>query len=308
MKRFVVLLAIMTVAALAAAQTAGGQQPQQKPPAQSDTNKPAAGQQPAAAATPAAPAQLPGTRRQPQAKNQEEFKAFQEANAKTDPAEGEAAAEAFAQKYPDSELRLLLYRKAMYDYQNTNNADRAIEMGRKMIALDPPNPEALVMTATFLAERTRETDLDRDERLGEATRDATKALQTVDTDIMLPANMTEEQANGIKAQMKGMAYAALGTTAISRKDYVDAEKNLKQAAQLYPGDPLVWLRLAYALDKQNKYAEGVTPASNCLQYSTDQPQVATLCKTERDRLVKLSQSPAPATPPTTPQPQTSVPK
>ena len=310
MKRAAMLLTIVTVAAFAVAQTAGTQQkPAQTAPGQQPA---ASGQQPAAPAQTAPPAQPAGpsnSRRPPQAKNQEEFKAFQDANAKTAPADTEAAADAFAQKYPDSELRVLLYRKALYDYQNSNNADKAVEMGRKMIALDPTNPEALVMTATFLAERTRETDLDRDERLSEATRDATKALQTIDTDIMLPANMTEEQANAVKSQMKGMAYGALGTAAVAKKDYPEAEKDLKQASQLYAGDPLVWLRLAYALDQQKKYAEGVTPANNCIQYAADQPQVATLCKTERDRLVKLTQSPPAATPaPSSPQPTTSVPK
>jgi tetratricopeptide (TPR) repeat protein len=305
MKRAVMLLVLITAAALAVAQTAGTQQ--QKPPAQSGAQA-APGQQPAAP-TPPPPQQPAGSKRPPQAKNQDEFKAFQEANSKTTPADTETAADAFAQKYPDSELRVLLYRKALYDFQNANQADKAIEMGRKMIALDPSNPEALVMTATFLAERTRDTDLDRDERLGEATRDATKALQTVDTDIMLPATMTEEQATGVKNQMKGMAYAALGTAAIAKKDYADAEKNLKQASQLYAGDPLVWLRLAYSLDQQKKYAEGVTPANNCIQYAADQPQVSNLCKTERDRLVQLTKSPAaPAAAPTSPQPQTSVPK
>lgn len=305
MKRVVMLLALITVAALAAAQTAGTQP---KPPAQSGAPQAAPGQPPAAQAPPP-PQQPAGSKRPPQAKNQDEFKAFQEANAKTTPAETETAAAAFAQKFPDSELLVLLYRKALYDYQNTNQAEKATEMGRKMIALDPSNPEALVMTATFLAERTRETDLDRDERLAEATRDATKALQTVDTDIMLPPNMTEEQATGVKNQMKGMAYAALGTAAIAKKNYAEAEKNLKLAAQMYAGDPLVWLRLAWALDQEKKYGEAIAPANNCIQYAADQPAVATLCKTERDRLVKLTQSPAPsAAAPTAPQTQTSVPK
>jgi tetratricopeptide (TPR) repeat protein len=306
MKRAAILFVVITAAALAVAQTAATQQ--QKPPAQSGA-QPAPGQQPAAQTPPPPPQQPAGSKRPPQAKNQDEFKAFQEANAKTTPADTEAAADAFAQKFPDSELRVLLYRKALYDFQNANQADKAIEMGRKMIALDPNNPEALVMTATFLAERTRDSDLDRDERLSEANRDATKALQTVDTEIMLPATMTEEQATGVKNQMKGMAYAALGTAAIAKKDYAEAEKNLKQASQLYAGDPLVWLRLAYALDQQKKYAEGVTPANNCIQYAADQPQVANLCKSERDRLVQLTKAPAaPAAAPASPQPQTSVPK
>ena len=307
MKRAVMLWALIAVAALAVAQTTGGAQ-QTAPPAQTGAQQ-APGQQPAAGAQAAQPQQPAGTKRPPQAKNQDEFKAFQEANAKTTATDTEAAAEAFAQKYPDSELRVLLYRKALYDYQNANQADKAIEMGRKIIGIDPNNPEALVMTATFLAERTRETDLDRDERLAEATRDAQKGLQTIDTDIMLPATMAPEQVTAVKSQMKGMAYAALGTAAIAKKDYAGAEANLKQAAQAYAGDPLVWLRLAYALDQEKKYAEALTPANNCIQYASDQPQVANLCKTERDRLVKLTQSPAtPAAAPTSPQPTTSVPK
>lgn len=237
------------------------------------------------------------------------MKAFQDANAKTTPAEVEAAANAFAQAHPDSELRELLYRKAMYDYQNANDADKAIEMGRKLLAVDPNNPEGLVMTATFLSERTRDTDLDRDERLNEASQDAQKALQTIDSDLMLPGNVTQDQATAIRTQMRGMAYAALGTVYIAKKDYPTAEKNLKQASDLYAGDPLVWLRLAFALDKQNKFAEAVKPADNCIQYAAQQPQVANLCKQEKERVSKLAQSPQSATPaPNAPQPETSNPK
>ena len=321
MKRFVVVLALVTAAGVASAQSTANQQQQpagaQKSGAaatnqQAPSGQPAApGQQatPGQAAAPAQPTQLPGTRRPPQAKTQDEMKAFQEANAKTAPADIEGAADAFAQAHPDSELRVLLYRKAMYEYQNANDADKAIEMGRKLLAIDPTNPEGLVMTATFLSERTRDTDLDRDERLNEANRDAEKALQTIDTDLMLPSNVTQEQATAIRTQMRGMAYAALGTVAIAKKDYPGAEKSLKQASELYPGDPLVWLRLAYSLDKENKFADAVKPADNCIQYAAQQPQIANLCRQEKERVSKLAQAPPSATPaPTSPQPQTSVPK
>ena len=84
---------------------------------------------------PAAPTPPPqmsqGGKAMPQAKSQEEYKAYQDAIAATGPAAGEAAAEAFAAKYPDSELRALIYRKAMYDYQNANNGDKTVEMAKK---------------------------------------------------------------------------------------------------------------------------------------------------------------------------------
>lgn len=307
MKRVFILIVLLTAAAMVLAQTSRAAQ--QKP------SQPATGQQPAAQQTPATPGQQPGTQaappvghRPPQAKTQDEFKAFQEASAKTGPTDSEAAASDFATKFPQSELRELLYRKAMYEYQNQNNAEKAIDMGRKMIQLDPDNPEALVMVATFLSEKTRETDLDRDERLSEGTRDAQKALQTVDTNIMLPANIPPEQAEGIKKQMKSMAHGALGTISIAKKDYAAAENELRTATQLYPPDPLNWLRLAYSLDQQKKYQEALVPAGNCVQYSADQPQVNNLCKAERDRLTKLvSSPPAAQTPPTSPAPTSPQP-
>src|SRR5450759_5141817 len=114
----------------------------------------------------------------PSAKTQEEFKAYQEAVTKATTADVEAAAEAFATQYPDSDLKLLLYRKAMFDYQSTNNGEKTIAMSKKVLALDPDNPEALVMSAVITAQSTRETDLDRDERLNQASANATKALQT----------------------------------------------------------------------------------------------------------------------------------
>src|SRR5207244_1029143 len=80
----------------------------------------------------------------------------------------EKAANDFAAKFPDSEVRIILFKTAMRSYQSANNADKALELGRKVLAIDPDDPEALVIVASVLAERTRDTDLDKDQRLDEA--------------------------------------------------------------------------------------------------------------------------------------------
>ena len=61
----------------------------------------------------AAPATPPAGKRPPQAKTQAEFDAYKVAAADTDAAAMEKAADDFAAKFPDSELRILLYRTAM---------------------------------------------------------------------------------------------------------------------------------------------------------------------------------------------------
>jgi tetratricopeptide (TPR) repeat protein len=314
MKRLFILMVIMATAIITAeARRAGTTEPntataQQGQAAQTGNQ---GAKQAAPAAQPPAPAGQNG-RPMPAAKTAAEYKAYQEAAAKTAAAEVEAAADAFAAKYPESELRMLLYRKAMYDYQNSNNGEKTVAMAKKVLALDPNNPEALVMAAMITAQSTRETDLDRDERLNEASANASKALQTIDTDLLVPANAPAERVQAGKNSLRSMAYDALGTVAMLKKDDPTAETNFRKSAELSPQpDPVTWLRLSVALDHQGKYAQALDAANKAVQYSADSPQANNLAKMERDRLQKLMSaggtaapsSPAPTTPPASKPPQ-----
>ncbi|MGZ4818964.1 MAG: tetratricopeptide repeat protein [Terriglobales bacterium] len=306
MKRFLIIT-VLVAASMAQAQNpiASPSSPGAKPGAAGQT-APAAQQAPGQGSTTG--------RAMPQAKTQDEFKAYQDAASKTTAADAEAAADAFAAKFPDSELRTLLYRKAMYDYQNANNGEKTIAMAKKLMAIDPNNPEALVTFATVTAQSTRETDLDRDERLNEAVADANKALQTIDTDLLTPPNAPPDRVDAYKKSVRAMAYDALGTVAMVKKDYPTAETNLRKSAELNAQpDPVTWLRLSVALDQQKKYPEALEAANKAVQYSADSPQANNLAKMERDRLQKLMSSggaaaPAPSSnPPTAPTPTTPTP-
>src|SRR5690242_816312 len=131
MQKTAFLSAILLASTPAWAQAA----PASPPPAnQSTAPAPQASTPPATGSTP---------RRVLQAKSQEELKAYEEAKSKTDPAQAEAAANDFAAKYPDSEMRATLYIRAMQLYVQGNNGDKVIETGRKAIAVDPTNPVPL---------------------------------------------------------------------------------------------------------------------------------------------------------------------
>jgi len=101
------------------------------------TDKPAAqnvpaGQQPAAATQ---------GKRPPQAKTQPEFDAWNAAKQLTDPAAQEKAADDFVAKFPESELRSVLYTLAMHGYQQANNAEKMMDMAKKVLSYDPDDPE-----------------------------------------------------------------------------------------------------------------------------------------------------------------------
>ena len=240
-----------------------------------------------------APAQ-PAAKRPPQAKTQAEFDAYKTASADTnDAAAMEKAADDFATKFPDSELRILLYRTAMHSYQTSNNADKMLEMGRKVLKLDPDDPEALVGVAQVLAERTRESDLDKDQRLDEGTKLAQHAVQTADTDITVPPGTPQEKVDAYKGFLRSNAYYVLGTIQYTREKYADAEGYFRKSLDAFPSQPdaLAVLRLALSLDKQEKYPEALKFANQAVQMTEGNqgnPTLANLARNERDRLVQLT--------------------
>ena len=254
-----------------------------------DSQTPPAQSQPGAAATTTTP---PTGKRQPAAKTQPEFDAYKAAMAAgSDPATLEKTADDFSTKYPDSELRVLLYKNAMHAYQSANNADKMMEMGRKVLKIDPDDPEALIGVAEVLAERTRDTDLDKDQRLAEAQKFAQHALETIDTDVAVPAGTPQEKIDAYKGFMRSTAYSILGALAFNKEQFPEAEGYFRKSVDALPSqpDPIVVLRLAICLDKQNKYPEALKEANRAVELTQDGTAAGTLARRERDRLVAMTQ-------------------
>jgi tetratricopeptide (TPR) repeat protein len=314
MKRTAVILAIaslgigigiMSVSIWAGAQTSG--QPAQQTP-------PAAGQ-----AAPAGGATMPATKRPPQLKTKPEQDAYNAAAASPDAATMEKAADDFATKFPDSEVRELLYKNTMRLYLNTNNAEKTEAMGRKVLSYDADDPEALVQVAFVIAERTRDSDIDRDQRFGEATSMATKALQTIDTDITVPAGTPQDKVDAYKGELRSQAYSIMGAIEFKKENYAAAKEDLQKSIDAYPSDPapVDVLRLALAIDKQatatvdqdkqqKLYAEALKVANRAVELTQEHTTAGDTARHERDRLHQLTAGTAPApasTPAAAPQPQ-----
>jgi tetratricopeptide (TPR) repeat protein len=303
MKRAAMVLGILTVAAFVAAQT------QQAPTQQKQPAGAAGATQPGTAATP------PAGKRPPQAKTQPEFDAYNAAVAnQKDPAAMEKAADDFATKFPDSELRVLLYKAAVAGYQNANNGEKMSEMAQKVLKLDPDDPVALIAVSEVIAERTRDTDLDKDQRFDQAKKYAQHALETIDTDIPVPANAPQSQVDAYKGLLRSSAYSVLGTIAYDQEKFAEAQGLFQKSIDAYPTqpDPVVVLRLALALDKQGKYPEALKAANQAVDLTQEGTAAGTTARHERDRLMQLtgatipaassappSKPPAPAPPTTT---------
>src|ERR1700688_3634315 len=294
MKRSAIMLGMLAVAALAVAQ----------PPSQQTHPAGAQGGAQQGSAQSGSATAAPQGKRPPQAKTQPEFDAYNAAMAnQKDPAAMEKAADDFATKFPESELRVLLYKAAMRGYQNANNGDKMAEMAQKLLKLDPDDPEALIAAAEVMAERTRATDLDKAQRFDQASKYAQHALETVDTDVPAPANVPQAQLDAYKGLLRSTAYSVLGTIQYDQEKYADAEGFFRKSIDAYPAqpDPVVVLRLALALDKQGRYADALKGADRAVDLSQGNQALADPARRERDRLVQLTGGipvPAPNSPAT----------
>lgn len=245
-------------------------------------------------AAPAGQAGAPAGKRAPAAKTQPEFDAYKAAIQLTDPAAAEKAADDFAAKFPDSELRVVLFKLAMQ--KNQANPDKVLDLGQKALAIDPDDPEALATVAQVITEKTRDTDLDKDQKLAEAKKDAERALVTVDTDVPTQG-FPPEKIDQFKRFVRSEAYAVLGTLAANAKNYPEAETDLRKSVDAFPEqvDPVAVLRLAIALDMQNKYPDALKYANQAVDLTKDHPDspAGKAARSEQDRLTKLSSGSAP---------------
>jgi tetratricopeptide (TPR) repeat protein len=243
---------------------------------------------PATQNPPAGQVAAPAGKRPPQAKTQPEFEAYKAAAALTDPAAQEKAADDFAAKYPDSELRPLLYKATMRNYQQANNGDKMLAMAQKVLTYDADDPEALLSIAQVLAERTRDTDVDKDQRLAEAKKDAERALVTVDTDLPT-TGVSPDQLTAYKGFLKSEAYAILGTLDFNAKQWAVAEDELRKSIDAYPQqpDPIAIFRLSVALDMQSKYPDALKYANQAVDLTKAGTNAGDAARKEKDRLIQL---------------------
>jgi tetratricopeptide (TPR) repeat protein len=289
------LAAVLALAGFAGAQATQGQTP--APPAQPQT----------------APAQ-PSGRAPVQAKTTEEYQAYQAAvtNAQNPDAMEKAAGD-FAAKYPDSELRVLLYRTAMNSYQTAGNSQKMMDLGLKVLGIDKDDPEALIGVAEVLEEHTSPTDLDKDQRANQAISYAQHALETIDTDLAVPAGSPPERVEAYKKYLRSTALVIVGTVQYKREQFPDAEVNLRKAIDADPSnpDPVVILRLALALDQQKKYPDALQQATRAVELTQENTDVGKTARNERDRLVTVTGgNNTPSTPPAasqSPVPQNPAP-
>lgn len=242
-----------------------------------------------------------------QTKSTEEYHAYQAAMANgQNPEALEKAADDFAAKFPNSDVRVLLYRAAMSSYQTAGNSQKMMDMGLKVLTIDKDDPDALIGVAEVLEERTTPTDLDRQQRANQVIDYATHALKTIDIDLAVPAGTPADRVEAYKKYLRSTSLAIIGTIYYKQEHYPEAEAKLREAIDADPTSPdaVVILRLALALDQEKKYGDALQQANRAVDLTEENSEVGKMARNERDRLLAQTDStnPRPAPPNPVPPP------
>ncbi len=251
---------------------------------------------------------------QPKPKSQKEVDALMAIQNAQDPNARIAAVDSLLTKFADTEFKSWALYIATASAQQLNDYEKMVIYGERTLEADPKNFSVMTMLANGTAQRTKEFDLDKEEKLNRASKFAEGALEALKTAAKPNPQLTDEQWEQAKKDSAAEAHAALGQIAIVRKKYDVAVSEYKQAVEgAATPEPANLVRLANSYNLSGKPDEAIAVLDKLKTMPEVHPAIQNAANAERNAAVKLKGSgaaapakpaaPAPtATPAPTPAP------
>jgi tetratricopeptide (TPR) repeat protein len=193
------------------------------------------------AASPTAPQE-----KKPQWKSRDEYDAYQAIVGEQDPNKKIQLAQAFLEKFKDSDFKDLAYLEVLGAYLRLGDGIKAVEAGQKALEANPDNLDAHTRVAYLFPFAFRLDDPDVAAKLSRAESDAKRGLEVLQK-AQKPENVTEDQFNQRFKASRAVFNSLLGFVGLQRKDYAGAVTSLKAAAEDNPSYSygFYWLGLSY---------------------------------------------------------------
>lgn len=255
---------------LMAAVCAGGMLAAQTPPA------------PAPAAASAKPA--------PKIKSEKERQAVLAIQNATDPDARIAAADNLLTKFADTDFKLYALQAQARSAREKGDVEAMTVYSERVLEADPKNYDAMLLLGGGLAQRTREFDLDKEQKLTKATEYANNALEALKTaEPPAFAQMSPQQWEAARKDYMADAHEVLGNVALVRKKYDVAITEFKTAADMASTpNPTTMARLVQAYNQANKFPEAIETSDKVLALPNLNPQVKQFVTNQKDFATKMS--------------------
>lgn len=216
----------------------------------------AVAQQPATSGAPAQGAAAQG----PVIKDPAEYNAYVGAVQQQDPNAKISGLEAFVTQYPNSVVKKDALEVLMGAYQQTQNAAKTGETADRLLQVDPNNMRALaLMSYTARVNYQNNQDPAKAAQLAQSMKQYGEKGVAALPNYTKPENVSDADFSKLKDQMSSIFNSAVGLAALYEKDYPNAAKSLKVAADANPTDfSLVYpTALAYTQSTPPDYINGI---------------------------------------------------
>lgn len=197
------------------------------------------------------------------------------------------AAENLVTKYADTPFKSFALFQEAQAYEEKGDNTKAIVFCEDALTADPKNYDADQLMANVIAGTTKDTDLDKAEKIAKATKAANDALETLKT-VEKPTLFVvkDEDWPKLKNQVAAEAWQALGTLAYDQKKIDEAIKDYQTGLELSP-DPLLMLRTERALTAANKIDDAVALCDKVIASPDASPQLKSIAENDRKRAASM---------------------
>jgi tetratricopeptide (TPR) repeat protein len=249
--------------------------------------------------------------KQPQPKSQKEVEAINAMIQAQDPDARIKAADYLITKFADTDFKSLAMFLTAESYERKGDFEKMTVWCEKTLDLDPKNYSCMLMLGGGLAKRSRENDLDLNEKLDRSDKYTKSALETLKDAPKPNPQITDDQWASIKKDYISQAHEAYGAAAMLRKKYDVAISEYKQAVEgAGTPDPATMVRLGQAYNAAGKPDDAIAILDKVMADSSVHPQIRQVAQAERVRAIQAKgggAKPA-ATPPTPGAPAAAEPK
>ncbi len=253
---------------------------------------------------PAGTAQETPVAKQPTVKSQAEGQALMAMFQAQDPDSRIKAAQELIQKFADTEFKATALHFIAVSYQQKNDIDNMILYAEQTLEADPNHYMAMLMLANAIAQRTREFDLDREEKLARVEKYVRTAQELIQKAPRPNPQITEEQWQAAKRDLNSQALETLALAALARKNYDDAIAKFKASIETAANqDPATFVRLGATYNKVGKYDEAIAVLDKVMNDPQAHPQIRQVAQAERARAVQAKGAGAAAAPPAPAEPK-----
>ncbi|MBI4873982.1 MAG: hypothetical protein HY822_05035 [Acidobacteria bacterium] len=239
--------------------------------------------------------------KQPKPKSQKEAEAVMAVFNAQDPDARIAAAKDLETKFADTEFKSLARLMVALSYQQKNDPDNMIIAAERTLEADANNYQAMLMIAEALAQRTRENDLDKEEKLARSEKMSNGAIASINAAAKPRPDITDEQWTGAKKDFAAQAHQALGMAAMVRKKYDVAVAEFKTAVEgATQPDPATMVRLGAVYNLAGKPDEAIAMLDKVMAVADLHPTIRQFAQAEKVRATQAKGGAKPAAPASAP--------